>query len=257
MTRLRDDADRQGGTGQTILSLLRAALGHLITPVLAGIILTLLAPLGTHSLDIGYRALFWIGLCLAGGYGAMAVRWGLTRYAPNLLGWRRIVLQSFGATAAVAPFVIASVGLSGLSAIVLTLFYIWIIAIVITSFGEMAAARTAPIENADIPIRPALMERLPMKLRDATLYAAQSEDHYVRVYTSAGDHLVLMRLGDIADLARPLNGLRPHRSWWVAEVGVEQVRRQSGKMVIVLKDGTDVPVSRSGAKRVKDAGWLG
>jgi len=65
-----------------------------------------------------------------------------------------------------------------------------------------------------------------------------------------------MRLGDVEGLAQPLAGLSPHRSWWVAEQGVAAVRRTQGEMLIALKDGTDVPVSRTGAARVKAAGWL-
>lgn len=238
---------------------LRKTLAFAATPALAGAILTVLAPLGTQSLALGPRALYWVGLCFAGGYGAMAVRAGLQRFAPHVTGLQRIIAQSLGSTAAVAPFVIGLSGVVGLPSFILTLFYIWLIAMVITSFGELAdhykADQIDDLTHDPAHDRPALMDRLPMALRSADFYAAQSEDHYLRLYTSRGEYLILMRLSDVEDLVRPLTGLSPHRSWWVAEAGVRAVRRENGKTVITLKDNTDVPVSRSGAQRVKQAGW--
>ncbi|GHB00051.1 LytTr DNA-binding domain protein [Algimonas arctica] len=230
-------------------------LSNLVTPVIAGSVLTVLAPFGTHRLDLAWRALYWVSLCLAGGLGALAAHQLMLRFKLPVVGWRHTLVQSFGSTVAVAPFVIAGFANYSPRASALTLFYIWVIAIVITVVAELAG-RSAAKEALNAEARPALMDRLPLHLRDAALYAAMSEDHYVRLHTSAGDHLILMRLGDVDGLAKPLAGLSPHRSWWVAEQGVTEVRRRGGKMLIALKDGTDVPVSRAGAARVKAAGWL-
>ena len=67
--------------------------------------------------------------------------------------------------------------------------------------------------------------------------------------------MVLMRLTDAIKEASPQIGLSPHRSWWVAENGVETVKRSNGKTEIVLKSGHQVPVSRNGSKTLRDAGW--
>lgn len=230
----------------------------LVTPLIAGIILAILAPLGTHNFEPLWRAAYWTGLCLAGGFGAMAAHWIMVRLKLSESGWRHSVGQSLGSVVAVAPFVVT--GFSGMTvtALLMTLFYIWIIAIVITVVAELAARNKSmvAVTVGTKPARPALMDRLPMNLRGADLYAAMSEDHYVRLHTSAGDHLILMRLGDVDGLAQPLVGLSPHRSWWVAEHGVDTVGRENGKLLITLKDGTSVPVSRAGAARVKTAGWV-
>lgn len=230
-------------------------LSHLVTPTIAGAILTVLAPFGTHNLDLIWRATYWISLCLAGGLGAMATHHLMTRFGGRITGWRHAVVQSLGSTVAVAPFVIGGFANISPLGVLLTLFYIWVIAIVITVVAELAA-RKATDDTDGQPDRPALMDRLPMQLRDADLYAAMSEDHYVRVHTSGGDHLILMRLADVDSLAQPLDGLSPHRSWWVAEQGVADIRRAQGKILVTLKDGTEVPVSRTGSKRIKEAGWL-
>ena len=50
----------------------------------------------------------------------------------------------------------------------------------------------------------------------AELYAIESEDHYLRVHTSAGQELILMRLADAVRELAGVEGLQTHRSWWVA-----------------------------------------
>lgn len=234
----------------------RFDVSAVMTPLIAGIVLTILAPLGTHIFSLPIRTLYWVSLCLAGGYGAMAARFAMNRWVPSHRAWHGVLLQSFGSTIAVAPFVIYTSSQADLDGLILTLFYIWVIAIVITAFADTFARSRAVPQAIDMPKRPALMDRLPLHIRGADLYGVTSEDHYVRIHTSAGSHMVLMRLADVEGLARPVSGLSPHRSWWVAELGVADIKRESGKTVITLKDGTQVPVSRTGAQRIKDAGWL-
>jgi hypothetical protein len=223
----------------------------LATPLLAGAVLAVLAPFGTDGFSVPVRFLYWIGLTLAGGLGAILGQVLLARFRPNAALPLRIIVQSVTATLAVAPFVSALHPQNTLMGLGLTLFYIFVIAGTITLVGELAH-RPAPAEPN---IRPALLDRLPPKFREATLYAISSEDHYVRIHSAAGEHMLLMRLSDAQDLAAPLPGLKPHRSWWVAEAGVAEVSRTSGKASIVLHSGTQVPISRSGAKALKTAGW--
>ena len=42
------------------------------------------------------------------------------------------------------------------------------------------------------------------------------EDHYVRVFTDAGESLILLRLSDAMAEVRDVPGLQIHRSHWVA-----------------------------------------
>lgn len=70
------------------------------------------------------------------------------------------------------------------------------------------------------------------------------------------DELILMRLSDAIAETAPLARLSPHRSWWTAENGVSRVIRKDGKLIITLKTGQSVPVSRNKAKAVKEAGWI-
>lgn len=100
------------------------------------------------------------------------------------------------------------------------------------------------------------MSRLPLPYRNAELFAISSEDHYLRVHTSAGEHLFLERLSTAVHALNGARGLQTHRSWWVAEAGVEQTKSANGRIVLILKSGAEAPVSRTYAPAVKEAGWV-
>jgi hypothetical protein len=103
---------------------------------------------------------------------------------------------------------------------------------------------------------PKFLARLPAKLQGAELYAVEAEDHYLRLHTSLGQDLILLRLADaIAELAG-LEGAQTHRSWWVAKAAVTDVERGDGRATLTLKDGAEVPVSRGFARQLRAAGWF-
>jgi len=102
----------------------------------------------------------------------------------------------------------------------------------------------------------ALRERLPFKYRHAQLYALSAEDHYLRVHTSAGETLILMRLYDAIAELDGIEGAQVHRSWWVAKDAVANVARSDGRVSLALKSKADVPVSRSYVQALKAAGWF-
>jgi hypothetical protein len=98
--------------------------------------------------------------------------------------------------------------------------------------------------------------RLPPKLSGAQLWAVEAEDHYLRLHTSLGQDLILMRLGDAIGELEGIEGARTHRSWWVARAAVRGVERDDGRASITLPDGAQAPVSRAYAKLLRAAGWF-
>ena len=230
----------------------------IVTALVAGLVLTILAPFGTGNFSLLRRLAYWVGLCTAGGVGAWSAEYLVSKIKGNgwlLSGkpWPIAIWQSLGATLMVTVFAIPLHRPNDFLDIALSLFYIWVVGMVICSFGAMQ--KKAP--SADpTATRPALYDRLKPALRSSDIYALTSEDHYVRVITHAGDDLILMRLSDAIKEAAPLPGLSPHRSWWVAESGTKSVKRRDGKAVITLKNDVSVPVSRNGAKALREAGWL-
>ncbi len=115
--------------------------------------------------------------------------------------------------------------------------------------------RSAAPAPADRPGPPPFLQRLPHRLRSATLIAVQGEDHYVRVHTSLGQHLMLMRLADALTELRGAAGGQTHRSWWVARAAVTAVRRANGRAVLSLSNGAEAPVSRRFSPWLRQNGW--
>jgi DNA-binding LytR/AlgR family response regulator len=116
-------------------------------------------------------------------------------------------------------------------------------------------APAAPEIDSAPPAAPDFLRRVPPALgRD--LLALEMEDHYLRIHTALGSDLVLMRLRDaLAELGAE-RGRQVHRSWWVAEGAVASVDRTAGRVVLVLRNGLKVPVSKTHRDSVKEAGWL-
>ena len=108
---------------------------------------------------------------------------------------------------------------------------------------------------ADAPA-PRFLARLPARLAGADLYAVEAEDHYLRLHTSQGQDLILLRLSDAIEELEGLEGAQTHRSWWVAKAAVTDAERLDGRAVLTLKDGSEAPVSRAFAKALRSAGWF-
>ena len=116
------------------------------------------------------------------------------------------------------------------------------------STDDTAASRPAP--------EPPLLARLPVESR-AELLHLRMQDHYVEVHTAVGMELLLMRFRDALREVENVNGLRVHRSHWVAHAAVVSVeRRRGGGLTLRLVNGSEVPVSRSFAPTLKDRGWI-
>ncbi len=94
--------------------------------------------------------------------------------------------------------------------------------------------------NAEVPF----LKRLPVHL-GTDLVSLSVRDHYVEAVTTRGCQLLLMRFADAITELGNYDGLQIHRSHWVAADAVAGTRRRSGKLMIVLRDGRALPVSRS------------
>ncbi len=226
--------------------------------VIAGIILAILAPYGTGQIAFIPRLIYWTILCIAGGIGA-AIFVPLTRamnWQPNRY-WS-IIGQSITSSLTVTAMLIGwnnYVGnrLDFIEALVL-FSLVLLIGAIITTIVHLVERSSVP--EITIEPRTPLMERLKPKLRNADIYALTAEDHYVRVITSKGEDLILMRLSDAIKELGDIKGLPVHRSWWVAESGIKSARKIDGKISLQLHSGQVAPVSRSNSKTVKQAGWV-
>lgn len=99
------------------------------------------------------------------------------------------------------------------------------------------------------------LERIPYAQR-GPLIRIEAQDHYLNVVTSKGASLILMRFSDAAAELEKAQGLVVHRSHWIALDAVTGNRRSNGRDLLVMSDGSDVPVSRSNRLAAKAAGLL-
>jgi hypothetical protein len=114
--------------------------------------------------------------------------------------------------------------------------------------GAGAATSAAPAVPSPSVSR--LRERLPAELRDAPVISISMQDHYAQIVTSAGEHLLLIRLGDAIDLLDGTPGAQVHRSHWAAAAYATRLRRDGRRHELLLDDGRALPVS---AKYLDDA----
>lgn len=228
--------------------------------VLLGVVAPFLAIIKPYGLYDGVSFLkgwlYWAGFM---GVGSVLIRLSLHIFKQRLRTTHWLVASGLK-TLIITPFIFG---------IILVSFYlkqapipsafwpvifgqIFIMSLAITALaGFILKARVS--EGVDAPTK-TFMQNLPIKYRTAELYAISAEDHYLRVHTSNGGPLILMRFKDALAELSPVQGVQTHRSWWVSVAGVADTRREKGRLSLVLKSGVSAPVSRTYMADVKEKG---
>ena len=86
------------------------------------------------------------------------------------------------------------------------------------------------------------------------VFCLQMEDHYVRIHTPHGSSIELMPMkAAIARYGRA-DGVRVHRSWWVARAAISRVEREGRNWRLVLESGLIVPVARNSIAQLRALG---
>jgi DNA-binding LytR/AlgR family response regulator len=117
----------------------------------------------------------------------------------------------------------------------------------VAGFPQTASAAAEPAEaKSPAPI----LARLKPDNRGALLHLSVS-DHYTLVTTSRGRELILLRFSDAMRETGSVEGLQVHRSHWVARDHIAAINRTSSRTSLTLKDGTEIPVSRTYSGRVR------
>lgn len=116
-----------------------------------------------------------------------------------------------------------------------------------------------PRRDASLETKPGTIDDLISLLppeRRGVLLALEAEDHYLRVHTDRGNALIHNRFSDALSRVATVDGLRVHRSWWVARSAIERVARDGDRLALHMRGGLVVPVSRTYALAVRDAGLV-
>lgn len=214
----------------------------------------------THSL---WESGAWLLEATFGGLiGIAAGRWlvPVTWYRSRL--WAAVLLIAVVITAPMSAAILARIALLQHVPMTWTIVrevapQVFASSLVMTALAFMLRRHPTQTHAAapDAPA-PRFLARLPARLAGAELYAVEAEDHYLRLHTSQGQDLILMRLSDAIEELEGLEGAQTHRSWWVAKAAVAGAERLEGRAVLTLKDGSEVPVSRGFAKTLRSSGWF-
>ncbi len=258
--------------------------GKIAFVLIASALLAFSGLYGGESFPFLVRLVYWATLIGAGLWLGDALSRQLRPLLAPLPWAARWILYSLILTVPMFGFVMILEGFSD-EPIVVTDYAevalkVWVVTAVITGFrmkDHEAAAAGSPALPPDEADRPPdgeaetvkseasiaakqgtskILRRLQPKLRDAELWALGAEDHYVRVITDAGDELILVRFVDAISESDSMEGLRVHRSWWVARQGIDRISKRTEGGVIFLKNGEEIPISRRRMSDVKLAGWL-
>jgi len=129
--------------------------------------------------------------------------------------------------------------------------YCVVIAMVISMLFYMVSLEFRKFESTgeNQPLPP-FFRRLPPHLGREIL-SLEAQDHYVNVTTAKGSKLILIRLSDAINELAGIEGLRIHRSYWVAKSAIATTSREGGKLLINLSNGKSLPVSRTYAGNVR------
>lgn len=209
---------------------------------------------------------YFIGLNLAGGLFTVVVAMALHRrawFATKPLA--RVAIQAAAVTVLLTPLVwiAAALLLNGDTSPLRMLDLAKQVAPAAALFSPMTllVPPQPPLPSWTAP-RPSaaasspLQAALPPGMRTATIHAVEGHDHYLRVHTDRGSALVTLRLSDAVASLESVDGARTHRSWWVAREAIRTSRRKRGRAMLGLCNGLTVPVSRTYAASLRDAGWF-
>lgn len=233
--------------------------------ILAGLFLAAVGAFGTGDAEPLARYPYWIAVMVLGALCGILVselvdRGGWFDDRPALQG----LLIAAGVTAPLTVLIWAITravfggdvhpSLNQLSWFIGPVFVVTSAMTALNYFTQAAPPETHAAAGGAVQAR--FLDRLPARLRGAELFAVEAEDHYLRLHTSKGQDLILMRLSDAVLELEGLEGAQVHRSWWVAREAVIGARRGDGRATLTIRDGSAVPVSRGYARALRDAGWF-
>ena len=230
----------------------------------AGLFMAYLGPFDSDKADLIRRYLYWPGVIISGTVLGLVVSAAVDAAVDR--EQRRPILSAVLTAAAMTPpgalLVLAATRVAfegeALSYPAL-LGPVFLLSLAMTGLNYLADRRSgAPTlrEAQPAPIAVRFLDRLPPRLRGGDLYAVEAEDHYLRLHTSRGSDLILMRLADAIVELDGLSGAQTHRSWWVARAAVVDARRADGRATLVLPSGAEAPVSRSFSAKLRAEGWF-
>ncbi len=237
--------------------------------LIASVVTAMIGPFSTYSaLGFGERLFYWgglIGVSMISGYSVRAVilrRVGNDGVRTDLYG---AIAQSLllGPLIWVFNYSVLGFDVAGVVWFVEHILVVFGVCIAVCllrqylrSFRAVEGAEPARVaeSSAPSPDAPAFLRRLDGQL-SGDLVRVSANDHYLEVETHSGVGRVLMRFRDALEELQEAQGFQIHRSHWVAQHALQEVRQDGRRHVAVLACGQELPVSRAYLDDLRRAGY--
>jgi hypothetical protein len=243
--------------------------------------LTFLKPFGMHQISFLYSGAFWTIICFS-GYAVyspiiqiLSARLSNSLPKPYNNAAIRLIISTLTASvimALFAPFIInlffnslenywqslpmsflACVFIGGVIAGVSSIKSILIQQNKQLQQSEKAltdeSEKIVTIQNQQVND---LINELPLEKR-GRLICLQMDDHYLNIVTDKGQHLLLIRFKDALLKLENYDGFQTHRSWWVSREAVAASKKEGRKLILIMENGLEVPVSQTYLANAKAA----
>lgn len=243
--------------------------------------LTFLKPFGMHQISFLYSGAFWTIICFS-GYAVyspvikiLSARLSNSLPQPFNSAAIRLIISTLTASAIMAlfaPFIInlffnslenywqslpmsflACVFIGGVIAGVSSIKSILIRQNKQLQQSEKALTnKSEKIETIQNQQVNELINELPLEKR-GRLICLQMDDHYLNIVTDKGQHLLLIRFKDALLKLENYDGFQTHRSWWVSREAVTASKKEGRKLILIMENGLEVPVSQTYLANAKAA----
>ncbi len=255
----------------------REVMIELSVMVAIGLALAALGPFGSFAMgSFPVRLAYWVPMSLM-GYAIVRPTVGVSQLLAERMAINHIVAALAAVAIAAAPATFVVLWWNGNSLAKVPTFENWfqlyvqvaLVGVLVTLLFLLLERRNeANLVSAPIPedVSPApinlaarpgqcLFDRLPGAWADR-LVALEMEDHYVRAHGPGTSALILLRMRDAEAELAGIDGMRIHRSWWVARDAVERALRDGRNYKLRLAGGLEAPVARDRVAALKAAGWI-
>ena len=229
--------------------------------LITGAFMAAVGAFGTSMAPLLVRLPYWLAVLAIGGGLLLGGRFWIERWGGGFLAGYRADCLAAAVTAPVIALVVilasriafpTHLRTSGLPRLILSILMVSAALLALRRAVLREAATAEPLLVASVNAsKTRFHDRLPFGMRSARIIAIEADDHYLRVHTEAGQAYLHMRLGDAVLELAGVDGMRVHRSWWVARSAVASARWRHGRGTLRLADGRDVPVSRTYASRAR------
>lgn len=234
------------------------SLKSIILNIIVALVLGFLGPFGSYAMPLFQRLLYWFILFNLGYFfyhfshkiterlfQNKNIHPVFTYITPSLLAAIPLsILVGFATSYSLGH------GITSIKYILYVLPQVLILGIVIDSVMRLIHIKLESQGNQVVPGE-SFINRLPAKI-GTELICFEMEDHYLVVYTEKGNHMMLMRMKDALIELNDFEGMQVHRSYWVAFDGIMSVKKEARKIILIMKNGMEIPVSRKHQEFVRD-----